>query len=134
MSKIMYLDKEYGGLTEDYIIEENESNNDWSYRKWANGRFEMWKVYNGAPTTNTHYTQINGFYGYRVENFNFSSSCTPINTNYHISAEWRVGSGFAMSAGTVGTKTTSGFSLYCVASAGSQSAVTINIYVTGRWK
>ena len=117
----------------DCIVEQGMDGT-WQYRKWANGRFEMWRVYSGVPTTGTHYVQINNFYGYRLSDINFPSSCTPINTNYHISAEWTVGSGFAMPAGTVGTKTTSKFSLYCVASAGSQTKVTINIYVTGRWK
>ena len=135
MGKIMYKDHEYSGMKgiQDYIIEENESDNGWSYRKWANGRFEMWRVYSGAPTTGTHHVTIGNLYGYRVAGFNFPSSCKPIDTNYHVDDTWIVDNGFAMSAGTVTTKTINDFGVYCLASSGNQTTVNINLYVTGRW-
>ena len=117
----------------DYVVEQGTDGN-WTYSKWHSGRFDAWYVYNGAPTGGSHYATVGTLYGYRVENIQFPSACTPINTNYHVSATWTVAPGFAMSAGTVSTQTTTKFTVYCLASQNNKTTVIVNIYVTGRWK
>lgn len=134
MGKIMYKDHEYSGANlADYIVEVGTENN-WEYRKWNSGLFEMWRVYSGAPTGGTHYATVGNFYGYRLGGIGFPPSCTPINTNYHVDDTWVVGNGFAMSSGTSSTKTLSSFGVYCLANVSGATSVNINLYVTGRWK
>ena len=115
-----------------HVVDEGIENN-WRYVKYSDGRFEMSRVYSGAPTGGSHYATVGNLYGYRVENIQFPSACMPINTNYHVSATWIVDSGFAMSAGTVNSKTTSKFTVYCLASSASQTTVNVNLHVTGLW-
>ena len=115
-----------------HIVDEGIENN-WRYVKYSDGRFEMSRVYSGAPTGGSHYATVGNLYGYMVENIAFPSSCKPINTNYHVDDTWIVDSGFAMSAGTVNSKTTSKFTVYCLASSASRTTVNVNIHVTGLW-
>lgn len=105
----------------------------WEWKKYTDGTFEMWRHYGGAPTTGSHYTTINGFYGYYVSGFNFPSSCKPTNANYFVKTSWWIGSGFALDATGLG-KTATGFNTYALATASSQTTVTADIYVAGRWK
>lgn len=105
----------------------------WEWKKYADGTFEMWRHYGGAPTTGTHYTTMNGFYGYYVTGFTFPSSCSPVNANYFIKTTWWVGSGFTIDASGLG-RTATGFTIYCLATASNQTTVFADIYIAGRWK
>ena len=116
-----------------YVVEDGTSDG-WKYRKWSDGRFELWKYYVGAPTTGSNYSTLGNLYGYRLDDVAFPTECTPSDTEYHVSATWAVGNGFAMSSGTLNSQTLNKFALYCLASHSGQTTVKINIYVTGKWK
>ena len=106
----------------------------WTYRKWKNGTLELFGQYSGAPTGSSHYSTINSFYAYRVENISLPSDPSFTNANYVVSANWKIGSGFAIDSGQVASRTTSKFTEYAIASASSQSSVVINMHVIGKWK
>lgn len=123
----------------DWIVEQGPvSSPTWwkYYRKWNSGLFELDGYYSGAPTSGSHYnTTANGtLYCYRSENYSFPSVCVPTESNYTVLASWRIGSGFALDGGTVGSQTTEKFSIYAISTAGSQSTIAVRIYVRGRWK
>ena len=105
----------------------------WTWKKYADGTFEMWRHYGGIPTTGTHYTAINNFYGYYVSSFSFPALCRPTNANYFVKTSWWIGNGFALDATGYG-KTATEFNIYALATASNQTSVTADIYVVGRWK
>ena len=122
------------GLTGAVELFESGSDEYWKWRKWSDGVLELERFFSGSPTTGTHYTTAGGLYGYRVEGFHFPTEVKPIDTNYIVKADWRIGSGFAVSAGCVSTKTTSGFNIYALASSSSVTSVEVMIYIRARWK
>ena len=85
---------------------EHTSENGWYYKKYADGTFDMWKKYSGAPATGTHYSTYNNFYGYYIQTGNFPTNCKPIDTNYCIHSTWQITNGFAIQAGHLGATTT----------------------------
>lgn len=119
----------------DYIVEKGSASY-WKWTKYNSGEFDMWVDWSGAPDggTGTHYTTINGFYGYYSSGYTFPSGCKPIDTNYYIHTDWTIGSGFTMDAGTVTTKTTTGYSVYALSTAGNVTSVTVRSHIHGRWK
>lgn len=116
-------------------IESSGSSSYWTYwAKYTDGTFELWGDYTGAPTGGSHYTTVNGFYGYYSAGWTFPSDCKPININYRVFADWYVGAGFTVPAGTANSKGTSSFNVYALATAGSQTSIRVNLCVIGRWK
>jgi hypothetical protein len=113
---------------------ESGTDGTWSWRKWSDGLLELQRFYNGPPTTGSHYTTVNGFYGYYVYGFTFPSDAQPIDAHYSVMADWAIGSGFSIFGGTVSSKAVTGFSLYALSTAASQSVVRIGIYIRAKWK
>lgn len=118
---------------DDFVIESGTSGI-WTYRKWKNGTLELFGQYSGAPTGSSHYSTINSFYAYRVEGITLPSSPGFTNANYVVSANWKIGSGFAIDSGQVASRAKTSFTEYAIASSGSQSSVVINMHVIGKWK
>lgn len=106
----------------------------WTWKKYADGTFEMTRSYSGVPVGSSHYTTVGGFYAYYITGWNFPAACKPISREaYVVHTDWEIGSGFAINAGTVGGTTTS-FNTYALASAASQSTVKVRVHVVGKWK
>lgn len=122
------------GMSGSVVLFETGTDGTWSWKKWNDGVLELERRYSGPPTTGTHYTTVGGLYGYRVTDFTFPSSINPINSNYTITANWKIASGFAIDAGSVGTKSTTGFSLFGMGSSSGVTSVEIDIYIRARWK
>lgn len=106
----------------------------WTWRKWSDGLLELQRFYNGPPTTGSHYTTVNGFYGYYVTGFTFPSDAKPISNDYSIMADWAIGTGFSIFCGPVSSKAVTGFTLYALSTASGQSVVKIGIYIRAKWK
>lgn len=113
---------------------ESGTDGTWTWRKWSDGLLELQRFYNGAPNTGTHYTTVNGFYGYYVSGFTFPSDAQPISNDYSIMADWAIGTGFSIFCGTVSSKAVTGFTLYALSTASGQSTVKIGIYIRAKWK
>lgn len=119
----------------DYIVEIGSSSY-WRWVKYNSGEFDMWVTWSGTPDggTGTHYTTVNGFYGYYSAGYTFPSGCKPIDANYQITTEWVIGSGFTMDCGAAMSRTTTGFNLYALATAGNVTTITLRSHIHGRWK
>ena len=84
--------------------------NGWTVREWPDGWIEAHKRISGSIT---HYYQNGGFYGYNTEvTFPF----TMANTDYSLTQEWQIGSGFSMAAAALGHSKT-GSRLYALGTA-----------------
>lgn len=114
----------------DWVTSTGSSGN-WQWRIWNSGLKEVEGKYDGTPATGKHYATVGGLYGYRVDSFSIPTAARFTTTDYKIVANWTIGSGFAMDAGTVTSRSTSGFSLYALASASNQSTVHIHFYCIG---
>lgn len=114
----------------DWVISTGSSGN-WKWRIWNSGLKEVEGKYDGTPATGKHYATVGGLYGYRVDSLSIPTAARFTNTDYKVVANWTIGSGFAMDAGTVSSRTTSGFNLYALASAANQSTVHIHFYCIG---
>ena len=122
------------GQTGAVELYESGTDGTWTWRKWSDGLLELQRFYNGPPTTGSHYTTVNGFYGYYVTGFTFPSSAKPIDNGYSVMADWAIGSGFSIFGGTVSSKAVTGFTLYALSTASGQSVVRIGIYIRAKWK
>ena len=122
------------GQTGAVVLFESGTDGTWSWKKWSDGLLELQRFYNGPPSTGSHYTTVNGFYGYYVQGFTFPSDAQPIDAYYSIMADWAIGSGFSIFCGTVSSKAVTVFSLYSLSTAASQSVVRIVIYIPAKWK
>lgn len=114
----------------DWVTSTGSSGN-WKWRIWNSGLKEVEGKYDGTPATGKHYATVGGLYGYRVDSFSIPTAARFTNTDYKVVANWTIGSGFAMDAGTVSSRTTSGFNLYALASASNQTTVHIHFYCIG---
>ena len=108
---------------------ENGSYGVWTWRKYSDGTFDLWAR---NSTTATHFTTINGFYGYQLA-FSFPTGCTPINGQYIASLNFKVGTGFSSPAGH-GTYGTTGFVAYVLANQSGQQTIEYDVYVHGKWQ
>lgn len=118
----------------DFVVEQgntlNPSSVSWWYRKWNSGRLETGCYWTG---TVTNYTTVSGFGGFNTT-FTFPTSVQPIDANYQVCADIRIGSGFAMYGGALSTKTTSDFKIYYLSTASGSQTGEFWISVTGKWK
>lgn len=108
--------------------------NGWFWRKYVDGTFDMWRTYTGAPTTGSHYVLIGGWAGYYVEGISLPSGCLPVSTQYQVCSTWEIGAGFSLTSDTAVGQSLTGFNLYVLSTASSQSTITVHIYVHGYWK
>ena len=107
----------------DYVIETGTTNG-WQYQKYKSGWIDAYRLYTGNLS---NYATYNGFYAYSV---NFTPPFTMANTAYSVSAEWYIGSGFAMPATTL-NKSTTGFTVYALASQSGTQSVNLWVHLVG---
>lgn len=118
--------KALGGTFADYIIEIGETNG-WKWEKWNSGKFICWGTFND---TRTHYTTVNGFYGYYSSDFEYPITF-PEAPIVHFNC--KVGSGFAAPAGDVARSTVQA-RCYALSTASGEVTCYWELYVVGRWK
>lgn len=108
----------------------------WTWKKYSDGTFDMWRNFTGTPSSGTHYIQLGtGYYGYYVAGFTYPNDCKPVTTgNIQVYSMWTIGNGFAIPGGTVWAPTLTGFSLYAVATSPNVTSVSVDVYVHGHWK
>lgn len=100
--------------------------------KWSDGRMLI-NVYIHT-LTKTHYTTYNNMYGYfQAVDWATDTGWYFKDTNYAVSYDWRVGSGFAICAGEM-QRTTGKCSVYALSSASNSQPVNISLQVQGFWK
>lgn len=104
--------------------------NNWYYRKYADGTFEAWKTLSG---TVSHYATSGNLYGYNVVNISLPAGLS-IDADYQVHLDWKIGSGFSVSAGEVNSKTADKFNAYALSTAHDSQPYVLNIYVFGRWR
>lgn len=107
----------------DYVIETGTTNG-WNYQKYKSGWIDAYRLYTGNLS---NYATSNGFYAYSVS---FTPPFTMANTAYSVSAEWYIGSGFAMPATTL-NKSTTGFTVYALASQSGTQSVNLWVHLVG---
>lgn len=110
----------------DYVIEAGITNG-WKWEKWNSGKYICWGLFRD---TRTHYTTINGFYGYYSSDFKYPITF-PEAPIVHFNC--KVGSGFAVPAGDVAMSTIQA-RCYALSTASGQVACSWELYVVGRWK
>ena len=108
-----------------------ESGGIWTWRKYADGTFDMWGKWDGSLSSYaTWNSNFNGYY----KAFTFATGMAPIDSDYQVFASWQIGNGYVFQGNPMYNKSTSGFSAYAMSNvSGSQSCV-VNLYVHGRWK
>lgn len=107
----------------DYVIETGTTNG-WQYQKYKSGWIDAYRFYSGNLS---NYATYNGFNAYSVA---FTPPFTMANTAYSVSAEWYIGSGFAMPATTL-NKSTTGFTVYALASQSGTQSVNLWVHLVG---
>ena len=117
-----------GGGTdaEDFIVEQGTSGT-WYYRKWNSGFAECWGK---QQVTKSHYTTVNGFYGYVatfILPFVFTGTVRKV---YNL----QIGSGFGMVASGGMGDTAGQVTVHGLGNASGAQSITAQIYAWGNWK
>lgn len=110
----------------DFIVEEGTSGN-WYYRKWNSGFAECWGKH---QITESHYTTVNGFYGYSTRftlPFTFAGTVRKV---YNL----QIGSGFGMVASGGMGDTAGQVTVHGLGNASGTQTIKAQIYVWGNWK
>ena len=116
-------------LKENSIIDQGTCGS-WKYRKYQNGMLDMWAT---GCKTQSNYSTWNNMYAHSLS-FSWSGcDVKPNNANYTMSALYKVGSGFAITAG-FGEYTATGMTGYTLASASGSQEVCFDLYLHGTWK
>ena len=123
------LSNRVGALEGKNVIESGKSGS-WTYKKYADGTFDMW-LYGSVSTT--HAASYGNFYQYNLLRASFPSSLKPINTNYVVSGNFRVGTSYGILAGINGETTTTFNAIVLTAASGTQD-VYYKFHVVGEWK
>ena len=110
----------------DYVIEAGVTGG-WNWEKWNSGKYICWGTFRD---TRTHYTMVNGFYGYYSSDFKYPITF-PTAPIIHFNC--KVGSGFAAPAGDVAMSTVQA-RCYALSTASGEVACAWEMYVVGRWK
>lgn len=130
-----YGQKFLGGLTlsrilsklgVDFIVEQGSSGT-WYYRKWNSGFAECWGKH---QVTKSHYTTVNGFYGYAATftlPFVFTGTVRKV---YNL----QIGTGFGMVASGGMGDTAGQVTVHGLGSASGSQPITAQIYAWGNWK
>ena len=109
-----------------FIVEEGTSGN-WYYRKWNSGFAECWGKH---QITKSHYTTVNGFYGYAATftlPFTFTGTVRKV---YNL----QIGSGFGMVASGGMGDTAGQVTVHGLGNASGAQSITAQIYAWGNWK
>lgn len=110
------------------------TNGEISWMKWSNGRLEISGVLRNLSFT--HYAgPFSSFYGYTYNLDWVASGNTPafINADYSIIHSWYIGGGYAIPATQMNASTT-GITLFALASQSGSQQIEIHFQVIGRWK
>lgn len=110
----------------DFIVEEGTSGN-WYYRKWNSGFAECWGKH---QITKSHYTTVNGFYGYAAIftlPFTFTETVRKV---YNL----QIGAGFGMVASGGMGDTAGQVTVHGLGNASGSQPIRAQIYAWGNWK
>lgn len=118
--------KEFTDNCPDYVVECGTTNG-WKWEKWYSGKYICWGIFTDERT---HYTTVNGFYGYYSSDFLYPITF-PEPPIIHFNC--KVGSGFAAPAGDV-ARSSSTARCYALSTASGTVACVWEMYVVGRWK
>lgn len=113
-------------LGADYILESGALKG-WRYEKWNSGKYICWGTF---QDTRTHYTTVNGFYGYYSSDFPYPITF-PEPPIIHFNC--KVGNGFAAPAGDV-LRSSSLARCYALSTASGEVSCAWEMYVVGKWK
>jgi len=115
----------HGAVMTDHVVEQGTSG-DWTYRKWNSGLAECWLK---TTATLTHYTAVNGWYGYYSANYSYPISFTSVPATFPAA---KAGSGFAMSSDYSQERTY--YRFYFLANVSGEQSCALSCYAVGRWK
>ena len=121
------LSNRVSSLEEKNVVESG-SYSGWTYKKYADGTAEMWKV---ASVTTTHASAVGQFYQYNI--LNIILPFTLANANYVVAGTAQVGTGAGI-VGTISGVTTNKFNYILYSTASGEQNVTYRIYVYGAWR
>lgn len=107
------------------IVVETGTSNSWEYRLYSDKKIIATRT---ISTELTHYTTVNGLYGYYITNI--AVPMTMANTDYYVGCTWSIGSGFSISAGLLSI-TTNQFNAYALSTASGTNSVTLQLYLEG---
>ena len=111
-------------------VVESGTSGSWTYKKYADGTFDMW-LYGSVSTT--HASSYGDFYQYNLLRASFPSSLKPINTNYVVTGNVRVGTSYGIIAGINGETTDTFNAIVLTATSGTQN-VYYKFRVVGEWR
>lgn len=120
----------------DYIIEES-NNKDWTIYKLANGFAFALRQWSGKLT---HYTAINGLYGYKDEyDLPKNDDGAPFFKQIdYLDYQMRIGNGFTISAYSNSSRNTgqntSNCTILALATASGTQYSWVNLQIIGKWK
>lgn len=127
---LVNIKKIIGKLLNTPLIIEEGTDGNWTYKKWSDGTLELDAKL--TSTTNQYQTWAN-MYCHCTSVFSLPSKALPVNKDYTIYIDTNPSSSaFGFSAGTITTKTATGFQVYMLSSLATLTT-TLYVHIIGKW-